>query len=289
MSARASRGSYPHPVLDASNDVDSSFEASNFHFTPFVEDIVLRFDIRFNDPTLKRLLDERKARVSLRWRCTATLTNEEVTPTIIASLSDGYQYEYSIDQRKVRGEVQADFRVLAIKPLTAFRWEHQHPDYGDATFDLGVGDVLADGGSVRFSARKLYDPLNPPVGSCFTLMEDASVRKGFRVVLDEETVQVRLSPGLHRDLGLMDAKPELQISAVILPALMETITFIQRSRTGEFTEDLTGYAWYPVISDLMKQYGDLDGSAIEIAQAILAYPVDSTLAQAADATEEDDE
>lgn len=289
MSGHASRGSYPHPVLDASDDVDSSFLVSNFQFTPFVEDIRLRFDIRFNDPTLKCLLAEGKARVSIRWRCTATLATEEFEPAHIAPLSDGHQFECWIDQRQVRGEIQADFRVLVIEPLTGFRWERQHPDYGNAAFDLGVGDVLADGGSVKFSANKLYDPLDPPVGSCFTLVEDAAVRKGFRVVFDEETIVVRLSPGLHRDLGLLSAKPELQISAVILPALMETITFIQRFRTDELAEDPAGFAWYQIISDLIKQYGGLDDRAIEIAQAILAFPVDSTLAQAADATEEDDE
>lgn len=289
MSARATRGSYPHPVLDTSDDVSSTFEVSNAEVTPGVDDVRIRFDMRSDDPTLQRLLAERKARISLRWRCSATLASEEFEPSVHAALADGHQFECWIDQRQVRGEIKADVRVLAVEPLRCFRWERQHSVYGDAVFDLRVGDVLADGGTITFRADKLYDPLDPPVGSCFKFMLDTGVRKGFKVTFgDEEAVTVRLSPGLHRSLGLLAARPELQISAIVLPTLMETITFIQKNRADPSGEDLADFSWCQVISNLVERIGSFDDSAVDLAQAILSYPVDLTLSQIADADEEDE-
>ena len=203
MTAAALRGSYPHPVLDVSDDVDSYFEVANPHVSPGIEDIGLSFDVRSNDPTLAQLLESGRARLSLRWRCSATLATDEREPDARTALADGHHYEFWLDQKQVRGAVSVDLRVLAVHPLTGFRWERQHPDYGDAIFDLGVGDVLADGGSFTFEADKLYDPLDPPIGTCFKFVQDPNLRRGMRVTFeDDDAVLVRLPPEVHRNLGL---------------------------------------------------------------------------------------
>jgi hypothetical protein len=288
MTVRALRGSYPHPVLDASDDVASNFEVLNAKVSPSIEDIGLTFDVRTDDPTLRRLLKERKARISLRWRCSATLATGEHEPSPRMTLADGYQYEFWIDQRQVRGSVDTDVRVLVIEPLSGFRWERQHPDYGDAVFDLRVGDVLADGGSIPFEADKLYDPLDPPVGSCFRVVEDPSLRRGMRVTFeDDDAILVRLPPSAHRNLRLLAPRPELQISTVVLPALIQAVSFIQNN-LKEGSEDLSDRIWFRAISDKVDRLGGFEGQAIEIAQKILEYPVDRILSLEADA-EEDDE
>ena len=89
MTAPALRGSYPHPVLDMSDDVDSYFIVSNPGVSPSIEDIELTFEVRTDDPTLIRLLEERKARASLRWRCSATLATDEREPQTRLPLGDG--------------------------------------------------------------------------------------------------------------------------------------------------------------------------------------------------------
>lgn len=285
----ALRGSYPHPVLDATDDVASDFEVSNVEVAPSIEDIGLTFYVRTNDPTLTRLLKERKARVSLRWHCSATLASCEEEPNVRMAIADGHQFESWIDQRQVRGTVDAEIRVLAIEPLNGFRWERQHPDYGDAVFDLRVGDVLADGGTFIFEANKLYDPLDPPVGSCFKFVEDASLRRGIRVTFeDDDAILVRLSRDAHRNLRLLAPRPELQISTVVLPALIQSVSFIQSTLNKEGSEDLSDRVWFKAISDKVGRLGGFEGEAIEIAQKILDYPVDRTLSLEADA-EEDDE
>ena len=288
MTAAALRGSYPHPVLDASDDVDSYFVVSNPAVSPSIEDIELTFEARTNDPTLMRLLEERKARVSLRWRCSATLATDEREPQARLTLADGKQYESWIDQQQVRGVIIADIRVLVIEPLRGFRWERQHSDYGDAVFDLQIGDVIADGGSFTLEADKLYDPLDPPIGSCFKFVEDPAQRRGLRVTFeDDDVILVRLPPEAHRNLRLLAPRPELQISAVVLPALIQAVSYIQNTLKDN-SEDLSDRGWFKAISAKVDQLGSFDASAIEIAQKILDYPVDRTLAVETDAKEDDE-
>lgn len=284
----ALRGSYPHPVLDATDDVASNFEVSNIGVSPGIDIIDLTFDVRTDDPTLKCLLEEQQARISLRWHCSATLATGEGEPKVLASLADGHQFGFWIDQRQVSGIIDAEIRVLAIEPLSGFRWERQHADYGDAVFDLRVGDVLADGGLFTFAARKLYDPLNPPIGSCFKFVEAAELPKGIKVDFsDDDAILVRLSSDVHRNLGLLATRPELQISTVVLPVLVHAINFIQKNRQVT-TEDLSDRIWFKAISDVVERIGSFDDDAIQIAQKILDYPIDRTLSLVADA-ERDEE
>ena len=292
MTVYALRGSYPHPVLDASDDVDSYFDVSNAQVSPTMEDILITFDVRTNDPTLRDLLDEGKARLSLRWRCSATLATGEHQLRSRMHLADGDKYESSIDQRQVRNTIVADIRVLVLEPLSRFRWERQHPDYGDAVFDLRRGDVIADGGSITFEANKLYDPLDPPVGSCFKFVEDPKLHRGIQVTFeDDEAILVRLSPEAHRNLRLLAPRPELQISTVVLPALIQAVSYIQSTLKDSSSEDLSERIWFKTIDDKIGQLRcSYDDDAIVIAQKILDYPVDRTLTLLLEAdAEEDDE
>ena len=52
----ASRGSYPHPVLDASNDVNSTFEAINATVSPSHDDVEIAVELRTDDDDLICLL-----------------------------------------------------------------------------------------------------------------------------------------------------------------------------------------------------------------------------------------
>jgi hypothetical protein len=62
MSTVKTRGSYPHPVLDASDDVASFIEVFNPTVASSVEDVEIRFQVRMTDPDIQSLLDAGQAR-----------------------------------------------------------------------------------------------------------------------------------------------------------------------------------------------------------------------------------
>lgn len=289
MSTTTKRGSYPHPVLDASDDVDSDIEVFNVTVAPTVDDVELRFQIRMNDPDIQHRIETGEARYSFRWKCGATLASEEFQPQPVATHSDSKSFVAWIPQERIRRSVKVEIKVVALDHLSGYRLQHQHGDYDGASFDIFPGDVLADGGLVTFEADKLYDPLNPPVGSCFQFVEDKTLKRGIRIRWDnDEYVVVAFPETLLAGLAALASRPDLQISLVVLPALMETIGFIKENSRQPDAEDLSEKLWYQAITRLIEANGTLEDQTLDLAQQILNYPLDMSLTTPLSA-EEDDE
>lgn len=278
MSIIATRGSYPHPVLDQSDDVASSFEVFNVSITPSVDDVELRFQIRMDDPDIQSLLEEGKARYSFRWKCSSTIASGELDILNMSEHADSTGYVAWIDQQEIRRTVRVELKIIAAMAIEGYRLERQHPDYGGAVFDLLPGDIIADGGYFDFEPDKLYDPLEPPVGSCFRFVAESKQRKGLKVHFhDDEYVVVAFPPKLLPGFAGLANRPDLQISLVVLPALIETVTYIRDNLDPETGEDLTGRSWYRPIVSLVEGVGSFDDSAFELAQKILGSPLEASL------------
>lgn len=289
MSAAPKRGSYPHPVLDASDDVDSDIEVFNTSFSPTVDDVELKFQVRMDDPDIQRLIDSEEARFSFRWKCGSTLASEELEPQHVATHVDSTSFVAWIPQERIRRTVKVEFKVVALGSIKDYHLARQHDDYGGASFDIAIGDVLADGGFLTFEADKLFDPLNPPIGSCFRFVEDKKVKKGLEVRFDDdEFIIVAFPEKMISGFASLGSRPDLQISLVVLPALMETIGFIKENANQDDSEDLSDRVWYQAITALISQSGALEDRTFDLAQKILGNPLDLSLTTSL-SPEEDDE
>lgn len=274
----AARGSFPHPVVDSTPDVDSTFEVINVAVAPTQEDVEVSLTVRTDDVDLVQLLESRAVRHSIRWTCTSTISTDEVAPQVTGRTADGWILAMSIDQQRIRGNVDADVRVIATEPIHGFQWSGQHPDYGGASFSVQTGDLIADGGSFTFSADKLYDPLDPPIGSCFQFHRDVQLGKGIRVTfMAEHAVVVSLPSATYDGLVRASGRPDLQIATVVLPALMETLSFIKDNRAEDQPEPLDDRGWYVAICAMVDEIGGFDNSPLVLAQEILENPIDRLL------------
>jgi hypothetical protein len=281
----ANRGSYPHPVIDGADDVNSGFEVLNVLIDATQQDIEITYEIRADDPDLTRLLDSGIAIHSLRWRCSSTISTGEMKPEVIRRTPTGYKLRAWLDQQLVKGDVVADARVVLTDDLAGHSWERQHPDYGGAKFDLLKGDILAEGGVFRFSAEKLYDPLDPPIGSCFRFVRSTSRHKRILVTFDsDETVDVQIPAKTFDDFKLFGHRPDLQIALVVLPALMETLSFIKANRDEEPLDDK---AWFVAIEQLVEDRGGWEQNLLDLAQKILESPIDAAIRTGIETEDED--
>lgn len=281
----ANRGSYPHPVIDTADDVSSNFEVINILVDPSQQDIEITYEVRTEDRDLMRLLDEGKAVHSLRWRCSSTISTGDMQPTEYQRTSKGFRLRAWLDQQLVKGKVDADIRIIVAKELHGHRWAKQHPDYGDAAFNLRPGDVLADGGSFRFDAAKMYDPLNPPVGSCFKFVRSTSLHKRIKTSFDDnDSVNVQIPAKTFDHFQLFSHRPDLQISMIVLPALMDTLNFIKSNNNEEPLHDK---AWYIEIDKLVSARGGWDQNLLELSQKILENPIDTAIRAGLTSEEED--
>ena len=281
----ANRGSYPHPIVDAADDVASDFEVLNVLVDPSQQDIEITYEVRTDDSDLLNLLDSGSAVHSLRWRCSSTISTGEMSPTEYQRMPAGFRLRAWLDQQLVRGDVVAEVRVVAAKDLRGYRWTNQHVDYGDARFDLLSGDILADAGSFQFDAHKMYDPLDPPLGSCFKFIRSTSLRKRIKAAFDDDdAVYVKIPAKTFDDFKLFAHRPDLQVALIVLPALMETLSFI---KTNGDDEPLDDKAWFVAITKLVEAHGGWEQSLLDLAQKILESPIDTAIC-AGFFTEEDD-
>jgi len=281
----ANRGSYPHPVVDNSDDVSSSFEVLNVLVAPFQQDIEITYEIRTDDPDLESLIDSGQAKHSLRWRCSSTISTGEMAPDEFQRTKTGYKLRAWLDQQLVRGDVDADVRIVTSGKLNDHSWTNQHSDYAGAGFDLRAGDVLADGGSFRFNAEKTYDPLDPPVGSFFKFVRSTKLRKRIAVAFDgDETVDVKIPAKTFDRFKLLAHRPDFQIALVVLPALLETLGFI---KLNDGDEPLDDKVWYRELNALVEKNGGWELSVLELAQRILESPIDAAVLKGLITEEED--
>lgn len=273
------RGSYPHPVLDASDDVSASIEIFNISIAPGINDVEVRFQVRMTEAWIQSLLDDGRARYSFRWSCSSTIASGELGASVQMQHADSTSYVGWIDQEDIRRTVRVDVKVIATGVIEQYRLETQHPDYADAAFSVLPGDVLADGGYFEFEPDKFYDPFKPPVGSCFRFASDSKLKRGLSVRFhDDEHVLVAFPEKVLPGFGMLKERPDLQISLVVLPALMQTLSFIKENKAAEdHGEDLSGRKWYMAMTRLVEEVGSFDDSPFDLAQRILGHPLDTSL------------
>ena len=277
--SKSTRGSYPHPVLDASDDVKAEIEVYNASFAPSVDDIEIKFQVRMTDPDLKIMLDNGSAKYSFRWSCSSTIATGDLAAEVHQFHSDSTSFIGWIDQEQVRDTVRIEIKIVAADAIDMYQLQNQHDDYGDATFQLRPGDILAEGGILEFEAKKLYDPLMPPLGSCFQFVSDSTVKRGLRVRFhDDDHVIGAFPDSLLRGFGLLRNRQDLQISLVVLPALMETVAYIRKNEAADNEdEDLSTKKWYRAVIRLMEQAKSSGQGPLELAQEILGNPLDISL------------
>lgn len=271
-----SRGSYPHPVLDDSDDVGSNFRIRNGVVVSGTTSIELQFDVELDDPDLKHYLNSGDARLGVRWKCPSTLCLEQVTPQLVGDFGIYQRFRISMPHDRVSGTITAEPIITASRTITNYYLRKQSPDYGNATFLVQSGDVLATGGQFIFSAEKVFDPMLPPLDSCFQIREYVHLDSGFHVDTSaDDYVVIGLAPTAFRHFQNLASKPEYQLATVMLPALIATLTVMeQEESSGEFQ----GKAWYRTLSSLIEQYNVEHEEPYKQAQKILEDPIGRSMA-----------
>jgi hypothetical protein len=266
------RGSYPYPVLDRSDDVDSEFAMSKTRMASFTGHMELEFDVTLTDEDLRDHLRAGTADLVVRWRCPRTFKLGQITPKRIQNLPRATRYSISLAQDDIDGRVDFELQIVATTRIPYYRLSRQNQDYRDATFAIEPGSVLGVGGVLTIQARKLYDPMQPPLESCFEFKEDDQLRSGIQLAYENPNhVMVWIASATFRDFAALRLRPDFQIATVMLPALMATLTYMKHEvQSGD---DLEDYAWHRALTNLLKQHKVEEEPVIVQAQTILENPI----------------
>lgn len=264
-------GSYPHPVLATGlGDVDSVLEVQRASIAIKVDEVQIRFDLILDDPYFQEMLGMAQLAVKARIRSGAAMSVLSVAAKEQLHLGDRRHYSVSFDQSELRGRCTFDILLVATQRIDDYRPPRMSLDFGDAQFQLEQGDVVGVALQIPIDIEKNYDPLNPPLDSCFRFERDNTLSAGFKldVTTSDHQVTVKMSADVFDRFAVQSSRPAVQIALVMLPALIAALDLIEASN-GTYE----GLDWHTAITNLAAVHSNGDTDNYVIAQRILEDPL----------------
>jgi len=253
--------------LDNSDDISGDFRISSALVTPAPDFVDLQFDVRVENAEFEEMLDTGAAAIRARWKCSATFSSGALDLRVAPLDNGSLRCEAQLDQDDVDGRTDISLYIVAGRPLD-LDLASQHGDYGGATFAVARGAVLAHAGTFSFDARKSYDPMRPPLESCFRFLK----KEGKKPFVDidsslDEHIDVYIPEAQYEQFTDQAAMPEVQVATVVLPALVQALV----DCAAETDPDVGG--WKATLRSLCERHSVTGSDPLVQAQAILGDPI----------------
>lgn len=261
---------YPWPVLGDGDAIAGVFSP--------VTEISLSSDVikiggnfNLNNKTIQKLIDNGEAAYTLQIMCTATNFRN-------CYLFSGSQFDVSLPSTDLRGVVSLEYFVTALKDIVDYLNDDAHLDYGTTRVDLSPGDILADGGSEKFDAKKRYAGTKN-VSDFLEVLRDVNLYGPMNVSPEQDKIIVRL-PSIDYDkiAAFSNSKSE-SYNSILHASLAFPALLIALQYAFEDQEYYQQFLWYSVLRERVEKE-NLDWSKENIsivAQAILKNPVERML------------
>ena len=229
---------YPHAEFQVEIEVERSAGST-------AVDIAAEFDL--SDRDLLALVDGEAAVYVLLIRASKTHYRELFS-------SYDRRIEKAIDHGKLSGRVEVTPFLVCTRRLPQFRAAGWHRDFGDRTFDVAAGSVLAE------DEPKVYwvDTADEaPLGSIFTLHQQPGVTDGlWRCDLSQDRVAIVLSPSDYRralaarDRAYRTDEGQYLMNGLYLPALIQVLCAADRDH-----EAYADYRWFHTLDQRLEAVG----------------------------------
>jgi len=257
--------SYPHPVLGNADDIDAAPIEVSVDYEICDENISLHFSgLRTGHDGIDALMADGSAVWLAKIQCGSTYFRE-------CHFLGPEKATVRLDARKLRNRIEIELHMAARRRIEGYRPSGLHADYGDASFILEPGDVIAVGGVARIVVDKDFDPLKATAASIVRVLQDTRDKGPFKVVLEADRIEIHLS---KEDWTLWNATknmtPNVLHASFILPALTHALARMQSERDG-----LEGLPWADRLTALVDRLPEEDSSenSLTVAQALLGNPV----------------
>jgi len=208
--------------------------------------------------------------------------------------SRGLGFFEEIPGDNLDGRVEVCSLIVATEDLPEYRNSNFHPDYGDNSFFVKKGDVLAVCNDIYFDATKNVDPLQN-VASIFRVRPNPDPNATpFDIDLQDHYVIIQLSHQnftAYSQLRSDQDKQSTLASMIVTPALVRIIEVIKSA--GE--DDFFDLRWFKVVSRRLKDMGCdpskessawKEDSPLILAQMLIGDPLSSSLQMMMDVEDE---
>jgi hypothetical protein len=217
---RMSNRSFPHPVVGNADDVPGA----SFQVTLDVEsdktNYYLTATVKCSSRTLRRLIGKGKVCYTLHVECSNTLFRRIYD-------FDTDIFKVTIPASCIHDFVEVNAFVRAKEPMQEYAVEGAHEDYGDATFDVRAGDILAVTDLMSFDADQTVDPLRR-IGAIIDIRQtDKSGEREMEAVFSEpDKIHILLSKSdfaMYREMSPVPHLTSHLTTTLVLPVLVQAI------------------------------------------------------------------
>lgn len=281
--------SFPYPVLAPfSDDVSPNAFTLSVTVRSDADNFYLATNFAYANASIEALIAEGQASHALHIECRRNFFRSLYR-------FPGRSEQVVLGASDILGRVEVSGFVVAEQPMQAYRIAGAHADYGDSTFPIDSGDVLAVAPTVVFDAHMDYDPL-VHISSILTVREsDDDIDGPMTLDTTDDRIVVTLARSDYRRYVDLKGDPRLGsllANQLVVPALIEAVHEIKA--TIEQDDDVEmNKRWYRSIVHKLDQLRiDVrkdDTSAIETAQFLLSFPVRRSLQGLIEITAEDGE
>ena len=269
---------FPHPVVGHRNDVpDAGFQVSvKCRVDP--QYVYLDAKAMCGSDTLLDLIDAGDASFHVHVECGRTMYRQSHK---LRDASDAF----AVNAQLLVDDVEVVPFILAERDVTGYAPDGMHEDYGDATWDIAKGDILAVGDAVVFKITHRHDLLSR-VGSLLQIERGTEQTAPVTVELNaKRKIIVRLSMDDYDRYQKLRGNPAYadQLStSLVMPALMEAVQFVDKAKT----ENDPLPEWGEKLRERMDEIGLKDEQTLIVkAQRILELPISRTLVNAEQSAE----
>lgn len=266
---------YPYPVLTAySDDVQPALVAQNVQVGEMQvinNDYVLPLTLILEDPKLLQLIAEGKAEYMFDVNCPASLYRRCIN-------SKHNEVDIVFPFKRVSGVAKIRPYVIA---KTAFTYQNPafHPDYGNESFEIEEGDVLAIFNVVTYDFEINYNQLKAFSSIMFIRKADDENEKDIRYLMDEPKIVIILPVDKFAKYQQFKADP--QYTNAVHASLAQNALLAVLMQTNWDDEDAQEPLWKRTIryrvthEEELIPYNDLTNqeNLVIIAQKLLGDPI----------------
>lgn len=272
---------YPHPVLSYFSDdlINCAFQST---IKTSITQTTYKFDVIFKTSSkgLLDLIKMHKAHYAIHIECPSTRFRK-----IYPTSNEIFSFEIPADF--LDGKVQICAFITASDGISNYKNSDFNPDYGEISFKINKGDVLAVDRDRLFYAEKQIDPLKR-IPSIFTVIQNNNENPPpFDIELSGNKVAILLSPENFRSYKFTSMVQDLQstlATMLILPALAALVETIRIEGAKNQEMDFEDRRWYRVLNKKLKNIGidvsdpnSFIDSSIVIAQKLIGDPLAASL------------
>lgn len=259
---RLTERSYPFPVIGNRDDVPGADFQATVEPSADAEMVYIDVIVSTSSISLKRLLDDGRATYVVHVECGNTSYRA-------SHAFREEQCRVAVEKANLNDAVEVNVIATAREEVPGYRVDGQNEEYGDHTFTVRPGDILAVNPGVQFYVERDFLSFEK-IDSILVVLPYSDERaRPMEVTFDDEKIKVYLSKQDFYDYKLVRSSPLAPILAasIVLPVVAEAV------RYAKDNSSLT-LRWMRALNRRLEILGvTMDDEPLTIAQALLELPI----------------